>query len=485
MTTQVSRNADFRLVGHDCLYGSYPAPVIPVCEQPDGRLASIYPGGTAAPTPQPIDDDANYVVHGKTLSKSLARFDWRSDRLFAFDRDEVVGYPADGEWTFLTELFSNPRFAVADPFVRLMLAKHTRMRRLILPEIAACYAELKATDPDSAGTWHANELVTLPDEVLVALPEGMADSPVAKLVMREILKTENLGPSFSLPECGEATGNEGAAAQIRAAKVLVVIRGLERGAVGGGSNGIYYRMGIAAALERPILLLTTSAHQIPAEIRCDIVIEYAPLDVGDPGERLRLAERIASALSDLGAGAVKGRSAQLGARRDSREQLRRLYSFASGIQGEGNVLIPAVGRVFQIACGPPIAKPGADFRCAWDEFQRLHSNRMAPYVNGAAARTGESLARLLRSVDAVQQGFNGLESPFKGLRTHLKSYEDAYESATRYVGSSGTDKPHLFAVIDPVEQTLQNVTNHAARLMEALVKVMLPPDPASVRDADA
>jgi hypothetical protein len=483
MSKQTHRSVGFRLLGHDCPYGLYPAPVIPVGEQPDGTAVAIYPGGAGGPTPQPIDRDAEFVVHSRGLSTELGHFDWLTDRLFAYEPGDVVRYAADGEWRFLAELFGSPRLANADPYVRLMLAKHTRQRRLILREIGACYADLMKTDRDSADAWRAHELALLPQEVFVSFSPDPADSLATNLVVRGILKTKDLGPSFMLPDLSDAKDEAGVSALIRAASIFAAILGPKHDAGGDNSNDVYYQIGNAAALGKPTLLLTTGTSGIPVEVRRGIVIEYDPLEIEDSARAQRLSARVASALSDLRVRAAEEKAADVRGTEAFREQVKTLYSFATGVESEGKVLMPVVKRVFQIVCGHLNAPAGADFRDSWEDYQRLHSNRMAHYLNGGVARANESFALL--PGNAVD---NGVSRCFQGLRTHLtdyqRFYQHAYESAGRYLESSKPE-PNLFTAIDKVDQTLQNVTNDASKLMEALVTTILPPDSTTERDAHA
>ena len=93
----------FRLLGHDCPYGAYPAPLVPVGRLA-GKLVAIYPAGQMGPSVEEIDDEFVYVPHSKKLCKSLAGFDYRVDRLFGLSRDQVLRYRADREAEYLRGL---------------------------------------------------------------------------------------------------------------------------------------------------------------------------------------------------------------------------------------------------------------------------------------------------------------------------------------------------------------------------------------------
>lgn len=113
----------FDLLGHDCPYGSYPAPVIPVGRL-RGRLVAVYPGGEAGPKIEEVDDNLTYVVHNEQLKKSLKSFDYRVHRLFGFSPLEVSSYPASREAEFLDGFLGTAAGSNSAPNVRKMLEDH-------------------------------------------------------------------------------------------------------------------------------------------------------------------------------------------------------------------------------------------------------------------------------------------------------------------------------------------------------------------------
>jgi hypothetical protein len=119
----------FILVGHDCPYGEYPAPVIPVGHL-DGRLVTIYPGGADGPSVEPLDEDALYVLHDEILRDSLRDFDYRLHRLFAQSRGEVWFYPVNQERQFLDHFLSAPEAESCSAGLRSMLADGVRRETL-------------------------------------------------------------------------------------------------------------------------------------------------------------------------------------------------------------------------------------------------------------------------------------------------------------------------------------------------------------------
>ncbi len=113
---------DFVLLGHDCPYGRYPAPVIPIGRL-NGILVAVYPIGTGGLVADPIEEQAEYVRHNADLSRKLAGFDSCSHRLFASAPDDVEYYPASREQELFGKLLNDLNFHTADRRFRLMFAR--------------------------------------------------------------------------------------------------------------------------------------------------------------------------------------------------------------------------------------------------------------------------------------------------------------------------------------------------------------------------
>jgi hypothetical protein len=115
---------EFILLGHDCPYGRYPAPVVPIGRL-GGRLVAVYPVGDVGSATEAIDEDAEFVLHGPELGQKLVGFDRQAHRLFAYAPDEVEYYPAAREQEFLRKLLSQNMFHCVEGRFQLVLARRT------------------------------------------------------------------------------------------------------------------------------------------------------------------------------------------------------------------------------------------------------------------------------------------------------------------------------------------------------------------------
>jgi hypothetical protein len=111
----------FTLLGHDCPFGQYPAPVVPIGRL-QGRLVAILPGETS-PVVEDLPADCHFVHYDRLMRKKLRTFDYQSERLFAFSDQEVECYPAQEEKQFFQELLREPGAGLASRFMESVLPR--------------------------------------------------------------------------------------------------------------------------------------------------------------------------------------------------------------------------------------------------------------------------------------------------------------------------------------------------------------------------
>jgi putative ABC transport system ATP-binding protein len=143
----------FRLLGHDCPLGRYPAPVVPIGKLGD-KLVAIYISEKGDPEPVEISKLARYIKHDSALTSELSTYNVMTDLLFALSAHEVKSYGTHSEKVNLLEY----READDDPFYRLALSSATDQVRIIEQDIRSCLRYIVATAPDLAEQWYAKKL---------------------------------------------------------------------------------------------------------------------------------------------------------------------------------------------------------------------------------------------------------------------------------------------------------------------------------------
>jgi hypothetical protein len=146
----------FLLIGHDCPFGAYPAPVVPVGKL-DGKLVAVYAGAQNA-TVSEIAADSHFVVHSPRINEQLNEFSYERQRLFAYSADEVVSYATSEEREFLARVLDDSLLRIEDPFMRLALAKGTRDASVTLRELQACAKNLNLSASELIPDWYQREL---------------------------------------------------------------------------------------------------------------------------------------------------------------------------------------------------------------------------------------------------------------------------------------------------------------------------------------
>ena len=127
----------FKLLGHDNPFGRYPSPVVPIGKL-DDELVAIFAGVDV----QKVAEEGVYVRHNEELTYKLWDFDYKNDRLFAFDEHDVDAYHVVEELDYFKQLLRNPSFSKNNPFLRLSLAKVIAAPQVLSEELYNCVTNL-------------------------------------------------------------------------------------------------------------------------------------------------------------------------------------------------------------------------------------------------------------------------------------------------------------------------------------------------------
>jgi len=453
--------SDFHLLGHDCPYGRYPAPVIPVGRLANGNLVAVYPGGKTGPTWEEVEG-SEYVINGSLSGAELETFDWRTDRLFAFAPQQVERYATANEPEYLQNVLARPELRNTDAFLRLMLAKQTGRRSLITREIHSCYAQLKARDVKSADEWRKSELARVPEEVFIACSSELRNSPVVSILRAVIGAIEGTSP-IEIPWQSDGTRDlREVENRIREAAVFAEVTGSD-GEEAGIAPAVTYERGLAVGLKKPTLLVSHSAETAHFDRERDAFVPYDHHSIHDETARERLASRLMIAIKSL-----KERASQI-ATPAGGPVMENVFELARDVRQEGRVLARLLGKLLQNASDSFAVFQSPEFKEDWGEYERLHVNRMAHYLNGKASQTQHALAGFLES---APETLRQLGQNFYDFRSAMLSYEDAFRAAKGSVGVA--DRGGLLSIIGPLDQTLHNLNDGADKIITEMVATMLP-----------
>ena len=148
-------SAKFTLTGHTLPLGTYPGIAAAIGEI--GQRIGVIVERAGHPAFHELSGNAKYVVHNSGLGKKLAHFDWQSDRLFAFSRDNVRSYSSGDEAAFFSELLANEHFASQFPFLRISLAKAHLPLDVVQREMRRGLQFLWNHGPNLANEWYRGQ----------------------------------------------------------------------------------------------------------------------------------------------------------------------------------------------------------------------------------------------------------------------------------------------------------------------------------------
>jgi hypothetical protein len=458
---------NFDLLGHDCPYGSYPAPVVAI-----GRLGNQLQAVYSPFVVEQLEQDTEYVVHDTFLSATLDRFDYTTDRLFAYASDEIVIYKAAGEREFLISFLASSRSRDVDPFFRLMLAKRTGRRTVVRNEIDLCYQQLQKRAPGYAESWREKELATLSKEILVVYSHRIEESPLVEIVRQAIAQHGDL---FVASATMDSQNSAGVLPDINQACMLIAIS-LQLEGVPMPEAGISYALGVAAALRKPVLAVTDCASSVPLSEPAPAVVEYQPAEFTNDKDALALRSRISDEISRLKLRIVPAGTSRRLLTEEFRQPAQRVFQFANSIRIDIAVLQEHLEEARRIVSEVPGRTPQLrDIRESWGEYERFHNQGLSKRLNGAATEAKQAFEQLQETCGlSVAE----LGEDFKRLWTAAQSYPDAFEKTRRSVREERLETAELFEVIEPLDQILRNLAIGADRVIAGLAWSILAPSPS-------
>ncbi len=154
----------FELLGHDNPLGRYPAPVVPIGKLNDD-LVAIY-AGSDGPQVLTLAEGLLYVSYDDSLTAKLKTFDYRRDRLFAFEEHEVAFYHAAEEHEYFGQLLRDSHFSKDNPFLRFSLAKTIFTPDSIIDELYRCVANLSHfAHEEFIDNWYGRERAAILNKI--------------------------------------------------------------------------------------------------------------------------------------------------------------------------------------------------------------------------------------------------------------------------------------------------------------------------------
>jgi hypothetical protein len=142
----------FRLIGHDCPVGSYPSVLVPVLVTGDQLFVAYH--GPTEPELVAIPPDALFEKHGAQTAVRLSGFNYLTDGLFGFSRDDLQFFPYSDARRFFADILSSPRLAHVDPFYGLSLALASRDRGYVRTQFDRCVDRMALLEEVLAERWY-------------------------------------------------------------------------------------------------------------------------------------------------------------------------------------------------------------------------------------------------------------------------------------------------------------------------------------------
>lgn len=288
----------------------------------------------------------------------------------------------------------------------------------------------------------------------------------------------------------------------RAARVVVAVCSPDPG-TGVPNPNVMYEAGLAHALGKPTVLMTSSAPSLPADLRVSYVVEYQDDQLHDPGYTENLMLTILQAIQDRLA--VTGSQHQPGAAEiaiaysrhkmllapEFWDDFRTVLSFAKRIhdqiQAIDSVHLDALRRhiddiVFR--SGAKAQKIGS-FNSAWRDYSNFYQTFTLPNVFSPLDRTlsstEDSFNRMPADADdPTRQAVQKARGFYNDLRDDLRNYPILHEAVVKTTGENFVSllenketARQIHFHIQTLSSTSRRCILSADRLIVNLIDIML------------
>jgi flagellar biosynthesis chaperone FliJ len=263
---------------------------------------------------------------------------------------------------------------------------------------------------------------------------------------------------------------------------------------GKANPNVMYELGIADALGKPTLMVTTDLESLPFDVRFKHAFHYRDGELRTAGTRASLLHRLTGYINELKKQTSQDHGLVLQnlsdvwvLQADHRIVLtesfwayaRNVFKFAEILRAEGHHLALRMQKLqlfFNTAQRLKPAKLFAwrDFLPEWQLYKDGHTNRLEPYLDSAAREREEaqrSLTKLRAEHSAPAALISRLAGDYEHLKKNIDLYVTAFSQANLTIESLQNTTARgdaLFPRIDQLKQKLDSFNSSVNTLIRNL-----------------
>ena len=256
------------------------------------------------------------------------------------------------------------------------------------------------------------------------------------------------------------------------------------------NENVMYELGLADALGKPILIMTTDAKSLPFDIAGRQAFEYKNGELANRQSSVDLQRRLELAIArlkllttktpplvrdDMNDVWVVGAANRLALTDFFWAYARTVFEFADMLGNQGVAVTGQMNDLFEFASQLVHANSSFErFMHTWKDFRTAHERRVVPYLNPAACSPVDGSLKLLqRSVPESQEIISPLEQDYQQLKEAIAAYTRTFEDAKACVNAvmEGQEQPSgLLRKIGPLAENLSKLTMSADTLIKNLAR---------------
>ncbi|MGZ4828739.1 MAG: hypothetical protein ACXV5J_05180 [Candidatus Angelobacter sp.] len=338
-------------------------------------------------------------------------------------------------------------------------------------------------------------VVDVPDPTLkcfIAFPFSENDinkqHPITDVIDHAI-RGQHLEPHWIEREAAGTAIVSTIASAIRGASMLVAVCTPEETTAKTNVN-VMYELGLADALGKPTLVMTTELKSLPFDIAGKQAFEYSNDELANRKSSVDLQRRLELAIAELKRRVkrtpplvrddmddvwVVGAANRLALTDFFWAYARTVFEFADMLGNQGVAVTGQMNDLFEFASQLVHANSSFErFMHTWKDFRTAHERRVVPYLDAAACSPVDgSLRSLQGSVPEAQEIISALAQDYQQLKETIAEYARTFEDAKACVNAvmDGQEQPSgLLRKIGPLAENLSKLTMSADTLIKNLAR---------------
>lgn len=315
------------------------------------------------------------------------------------------------------------------------------------------------------------------------------DYPIT-LVIDQAVRQAKLDPCWVDWKSMGTSIMESLALDIRGACMVIAVCTPEE-ATNKSNPNVTYELGLADAIGKPTLMMTTDIKALPFDVGSKMAFPYSQDELKGPVARgelqLRLKDAILSVRNQTEDPPLILKNPQNNiwiVRAEDRlvltehfwSYVKSIFEFADKLRKERHPLGGTLAKLFDVAAHFERTYSFGDFLTVWNDWDTAHYSRILPILDlWESSEIKAFLEALKKHAFGADNIISSLETDYNSLNVYIREYKRAFETASQgvqFVLNDGQQTNKLLAPVTALKRSFENLTGFAEELITRLTRTI-------------